>query len=210
MRNDPNALATFQAVLHVITGHLPDRTTAVTDLGCSDGQLLSILHGEGYRNLTGVGFHVSAPPPIKTVTGVDLSVPGWAAQLPGKQSLALATDVIEHLCNPLGFLNECSHILEPGGLLLLTFPNVHNLRSRIAYMLTGRFSGFFGPNMRPEMELYDQHIWIPNRHLLRYFLEKSGFETLHVGYVHGPGVFFSQTTLLLARSVGVPETVVHP
>jgi 2-polyprenyl-3-methyl-5-hydroxy-6-metoxy-1,4-benzoquinol methylase len=40
----------------------------------------------------------------------------------------IAGELIEHLENPLGFLNECHRILKPGGVLIITTPNFSGTR----------------------------------------------------------------------------------
>jgi len=78
--------------------------------------------------------------------------------------------VLAHLVNPFEFLTQLRRLAKTGGRLILTFPNVHNWRSIVGYALGGRFSGFFGPNWNNNHPLHDQHIFIPNHHLVRYDL----------------------------------------
>ncbi len=82
----------------------------------------------------------------------------------------------------------------------MTFPNVHNLKSKILYLLKDRFSGFFGKNFSPELHpLYDQHIFIPNIHLVKYFLEINGFSLEKVIYINGFSKLFSKTIMIIAN-----------
>src|SRR5258708_8518450 len=52
---------------------------------------------------------------------------------------------MEHLENNFFFLREICRILKPGGVLLLTTPNIAALRSRMRFF----GSGFFGRDSRP-------------------------------------------------------------
>lgn len=54
----------------------------------------------------------------------------------------LAVEVIEHLENPWNFIREAVRVLAPGGMLLVTSPNVASLPSRFAYLGNGLFPYF--------------------------------------------------------------------
>ena len=72
----------------------------------------------------------------------------------------------------------------------------------MGYAVAGRFSGFFGPNWNDNHPLFDQHIFIPNMHLVRYFLKLNNFEIASVRYLHGSGRLTGQTTMVEAVAVG--------
>jgi len=202
MRTDKNTLSIVAAVVETIN-RLTTRTltTRIIDLGCSDGQLLHALRGVGYQNLWGVGYDVRQIEGFQIVAGVDLCVPGFPDSIPRNDfDIVIGTEVIEHLVNPYQFLANCRELLKANGALVLTFPNIHNLRSIIGYALQGRYSGFFGPNFNAEHPLHDQHIWIPNMHLVRYFMKLNGLAVDVIQYVNGFGRLWSQTTLLVARA----------
>lgn len=201
MRDDPNAIATFGAVAREIGGG----AVSVLDLGCGSGELLTVLQRQGVGDLTGVGWDIAVPAGVVAINGVDFGRADWTAKLGGRTfDVVVATDVIEHLCNPYQFLADALALVHGRGRLILTFPNVHNLRSIVGYALAGRFSGFFGPNFTDGHPLFDQHIFVPNLHLLRYFLRLTGFAPPTLQYVYGPGRLFSQTTLLVTRPVPRP------
>lgn len=58
--------------------------------------------------------------------------------------LVTCTEVIEHLRDFRGALREMHRVLRPGGALVLSTPNVLNLRSRLRYLFFGFFN-LFGP-----------------------------------------------------------------
>ena len=137
---------------------------------------------------------------MKIVSGVDVcesDAPRNCSN--GHFDIVIATDVVEHLVNPYQFLKNCRRLLRRDGWLILSFPNVHNVRSIIAYALIGRYSGFFGRNFTDGHPLHDQHIFIPNRYLVEYFLRLNGIETVMLRYVNGSGRLWGQTTVLVGR-----------
>jgi len=201
VRADKNALLTFGAVTDIVTSLKPPSSAPrIMDLGCADGQLLQILRRAGYGSLWGAGFDVPHIDGMKMVSGVDVcesDAPRNCSN--GHFDIVIATDVVEHLVNPYQFLKNCRRLLRPDGWLILSFPNVHSVRSIIAYALIGRYSGFFGRNFTDGHPLHDQHIFIPNRYLVEYFLRLNGIETVMLRYVNGSGRLWGQTTVLVGR-----------
>jgi len=58
--------------------------------------------------------------------------------------LVTFTEVAEHLENHRSIIREIYRVLKPGGMLILTTPNILNMKSRIRFFLYG-FWNFFGP-----------------------------------------------------------------
>jgi cyclopropane fatty-acyl-phospholipid synthase-like methyltransferase len=94
-----------------------------------------------------------------------------------------STEGIEHLENHFSFLREINRILKPGGVLLLTTPNITALRSRVRFF----GSGFFGRDARPLNETARHplhHIGLATFSELRYELHVSGFRLIEVRHTH--------------------------
>ena len=94
-----------------------------------------------------------------------------------------STEGIEHLENHFSFLREMCRILKPGGILVLTTPNITALRSRARFF----GSGFFGRDSRPLNESSRHplhHIGLATFPELRYELHMSGFRLMEVGHTH--------------------------
>jgi SAM-dependent methyltransferase len=94
-----------------------------------------------------------------------------------------STEGIEHLENHFSFLREMCRILKPGGLLVMTTPNITALRSRVRFF----GSGFFGRDSRPLNETSRHplhHIGLATFSELRYELHMSGFRLIETRHTH--------------------------
>jgi 2-polyprenyl-3-methyl-5-hydroxy-6-metoxy-1,4-benzoquinol methylase len=133
-----------------------------------------------------------------TVTGADCDMDAAAALGPGFAQVDLnkpmpwadctfdaiiSTEGIEHLESHFSFLGELQRILRPGGLLIVTTPNITALRSRVRFF----GSGFFGRDGRPLNESARHplhHISLATFPELRYELHMSGFRLTEVRHTH--------------------------
>ena len=196
---DTNTRAILDAVSRRVLSAGEPAAMAVVDVGCGEGRLLKRLRQGGIQQLAGVGWAVRILPDIAVYNGIDLCQPGWAMRVEGRVfDWVVSTEVLEHLVNPFQYLKEVRQLVSSGGKLVLTFPNVHNFRSIVGYAIKGRFSGFFGPNFNRNHPLHDQHIFIPNMHLVRYLLGLAGFEIIETHWVNGRHRLMAQTTMLVA------------
>ena len=100
----------------------------------------------------------------------------------GHFATVLCGELIEHLFeDPMHLMSEVNRILEPGGHLVLTTPNVAGLRA-ISAILQGYHPGFFHAYIRPaesgEVDArHNREYTIKEVHLL---LENSGFEVVRL------------------------------
>jgi SAM-dependent methyltransferase len=107
----------------------------------------------------------------------------------GTFDAVFSTEGIEHLENHFSFLREICRILKPGGVLVLTTPNITALRSRVRFF----GSGFFGRDSRPLNEAARHplhHIGLATFPELRYELHASGFRLMEVRHTHIKPVSF--------------------
>ncbi|MEV0329129.1 methyltransferase domain-containing protein [Micromonospora echinospora] len=109
----------------------------------------------------------------------------------------LTGELIEHVYDPVALLRECHRVLAPGGLLVLTTPNLATVQDRLAF-LAGRAPRQVDP-LHPYLWL---HIRPFTASLLRRVLRRAGFAPLalrsnHVGWRLPGGRWV--TSRLLAR-----------
>jgi SAM-dependent methyltransferase len=82
---------------------------------------------------------------------------------------------IEHLEDQFHFVRECARVLKPGGVLVLSTPNILNLASRLKFFLSGFYSLFPRPiNELSQVPVFD-HINPVTYYQLRYMLHTLGF-----------------------------------
>ncbi len=70
---------------------------------------------------------------------VNFNQPEFASKL-GERAYGIVTaiEVIEHLESPIGFLRSVGRLLSPGGIAVLTTPNVDSFPARFKFFLTGK------------------------------------------------------------------------
>jgi SAM-dependent methyltransferase len=117
------------------------RGGVLVDLGCGSGAALDALSGF-FELSVGLDIHTSR---LETRAG---PIQGWrfikadlngSFPLPSEHASAvLANQVIEHIANPDHFLAETRRILRPGGVFVLTTPNVRYIRHLFRLVVMGR------------------------------------------------------------------------
>ena len=122
---------------------------------------------------------------LLAVEGVTVDVANLNAEpLPYPDAsfeLVTCTEVIEHLEHYRAALREMARVLRPGGVLVVSTPNVLNLRSRLRYLLFGFFN-MFGP-LRFEDDRHHSthgHINPVSYFYLAHALSGAGFRDISV------------------------------
>jgi 2-polyprenyl-3-methyl-5-hydroxy-6-metoxy-1,4-benzoquinol methylase len=171
-----------QAVLNRLPAlGLPARAH-VLDAPCGGGAALTRALIEAGFDAQGADLDTEPERHLgKAFTMVNLDGPlPWTG---GTFDAVFSTEGIEHLENHFSFLREACRILKPGGLLVLTTPNITALRSRVRFF----GSAFFGRDSRPLNEASRHplhHIGLATFPELRYELHMSGFQLIDVRHTH--------------------------
>lgn len=89
-------------------------------------------------------------------------------------------EVIEHLQNPYFILREINRILKVEGILLLSTPNILNLKSRFRFLFEGTYDYFREPTLElstsPSHRFFDIHLFAYKYPELEYILFDTGFK----------------------------------
>lgn len=153
----------------------------VVDLGCGSGELLDALGG---RFVQRIGLDVSRKR-LETMAGGKTD--GWEfreADLNGDFPIGdesvdavLANQVIEHIVDPLRFGEEIYRVLRPGGVAVLTTPNIRYIKSIVQVAFSG-----YGPRTAGGNTLDggwdDGHLHYFTHRDLQELFQKVGFSAV--------------------------------
>lgn len=110
----------------------------VLDAPCGGGGLRAMI--EGPVEMDGIDLYDVSARGYAHVYPHDLDR-GLPAGL-GHYDAIVSCEGLEHLGNPLLFLEHCRAHLKPGGMLIVSTPNVWNPASKVKYVFRGFFPGF--------------------------------------------------------------------
>jgi 2-polyprenyl-3-methyl-5-hydroxy-6-metoxy-1,4-benzoquinol methylase len=149
----------------------------VLDLGCGDGKTGKTLMDRGYVvescDMDGDRFEFHNVIPFKKGNLNN--------QLPYNDKTfdcVILMEVIEHIYNPDFVISEISRVLNKGGVIILSTPNILNIGSRLRFLFEGSFDFFREPTLdfskRFPAAIQNMHV-IPWRYQeLEYLLAKNG------------------------------------
>lgn len=144
------------------------RRKALLDIGCATGALLAAFAEAGWR-ATGVETGASMAAYARSAFGLDVRTGTVeSVELPrGSFDAVVATHLIEHLNDPMGFLQTVRSLLRDDGRLFLITPNVDGLQARIM-------------RSRWRSAIRD-HLFLFSKRTLASALASSGFSVDHTG-----------------------------
>ncbi|MFI5201667.1 MAG: class I SAM-dependent methyltransferase [Candidatus Kapaibacterium sp.] len=155
----------------------------VLDIGCHTGILGAALRERKQCIVTGIdndseALHAAAGR-LDAVLPVDLEQPGWARRLleAGMKDfdILLFGDVIEHTRDPLAIIREARALLAANGKIIVSVPNIANLRIRLG-LLRGQFD-------YTESGILDKtHLRFFTIRSARKLLRKAGYHITHESY----------------------------
>ena len=127
--------AKYQRYADALGRHLP--VGRVVDVGCSTGLLVRKLCDRGYD---AEGIELNSDSAAWGRANYDVMIHSKPLEnCPyGPESLdaILFTDVLEHTQHPRDYLREAGRRLVPGGIALVTFPDIWSIESRYHYFLS--------------------------------------------------------------------------
>ena len=120
---------------------LPDsKGKKLLDVGCGTGEITIELEKKGFR-VTGIDFSEVAIKKAKA-KGIDAFVSDFDEEgislKDNSVNVVWASDVLEHVFDPMFLLSEIKRVLQPGGIFIFTIPNDFNIYSRLLIGLKGK------------------------------------------------------------------------
>jgi 2-polyprenyl-3-methyl-5-hydroxy-6-metoxy-1,4-benzoquinol methylase len=161
------------------------RCAKILDAPCGDGEVSIELAKLGFE-ISGVDMVDELLPEARAALDGRFRLADITRQLPWPDAsfdLILCIEGIEHLEDAFSFIREMHRLVKPGGILIVTTPNVISLRSRMRFFS----SGFYNCDPRPLDESARHplhHIGLRTFPELRYLLHVSGFQLVDVAGTH--------------------------
>lgn len=179
-------------VAEMLTRVAKDKNAKILDLGCGTGALLARLWAMGYKSLHGVDIAL----PEQALAGITFDTCDLdSGKLPFEDDsldLIVSVEVFEHVENMGSLIREVRRTLSPGGVLIMTTPNVHSTEARLRYLLLGKLKQFD--------EIGDPtHVYPVFMHAFNKVLSRNSLEVAEVwGYPLDGGSPTSRTSLQVA------------
>ncbi|MCZ2391370.1 MAG: methyltransferase domain-containing protein [Acidobacteria bacterium] len=158
------------------------------------GRVLDVPAGEGALavRIKKLGLDVvccDLYPRIFKLADTEIREGNLDARLPfgdAEFATVVCVEGLEHIENPANAIREFARVLEPGGIAIVSVPNIMNIEERLKWLFFG-YTSHFKPlskeairvHQRHEMGGMDEiafHINPIGYAELRYWLEKAGFE----------------------------------
>ena len=148
---------------------------SVLDIGCGEGHMAEELQKAG-NVITGLDVldHPAKPTAFEQYIPCDLEN-GFVSSIDhlqrGQFDRILLLDILEHLRYPEVILRNCHRLLEPGGQLVVSLPNVANISVRLLLLL-----GMFNYTERGILDRTHVHLY--TRRSARQMLTDNGYEVV--------------------------------
>lgn len=141
------------------------------DVGCGKGWFLAAARDAGWR-VVGVEFAPTSAAAARVTHRVDV-VPGdfLEVSLDGEFDVVTMWHVLEHLADPAAAIARAAELLRPGGLLLVSVPNIDSLQAR------------FGGEQWFHLDL-PRHLFHFGPRSLTAIVERAGLRVARIGHFY--------------------------
>jgi SAM-dependent methyltransferase len=136
----------------------------ILDVGCGAGPGLRYLAGNGVQTygVDLVYYPLAEAQKIVPVQGLVQADVAYALPFADQRfDIVLLSEIIEHLRNGRPLIFECYRVLRPGGHLIVTTPNLWDIRRKLAPLFGKEWSGDTDPthiNLQTPTSLTDDMI----------------------------------------------------
>lgn len=139
----------------------------ILDVGCGTGRFLDVAIEEGWQ-AEGVEIERRCIEDARA-RGLQIHDRVFRAEEFDTRFVNVIScwDVLEHLADPRGLVREMTAALAPGGVVLISVPNVDSLAVRVLHQASTQFCGY-------------SHVNYFGAATLRRLLEDAGLRVLHV------------------------------
>lgn len=176
-------IKTFEQLADFICRAGVDRRSAILDVGCATGALLSVLGKRGFKNLHGMDPSPACAKTAARLYGIPVSTGSVFDLDPrhGRYDLIILSGVLEHLRDVRLAVQHIVDRLAPNGQLLLAVPDVMGLGSS---------------RNAPFQQFSTEHINFFTAISLRNLMAVAGFERV------------AQTRMMRQQGIGTTEPAV--
>lgn len=157
----------YKVILNEI---LPAKSARILDMPCGSGGLARYLTVEGAEC---VGMDIVPTYEHRPMIIADMNSPFPFAD--ESFDIVISIEGIEHIHDAFHSLHECFRVLKSGGKLILSTPNIQNIRSRVKFLLRGTLY-WFDPYEITRMG----HVNVVPYFILKHILEAAGFREISV------------------------------
>lgn len=161
--------------LSVFEKFLPNKDAKILDCGIGSGRFSKALFEKGYHHISACDIDNYLPRdfiPLNEFKTLDLSF----EKLPwpdGFFDAVLGIEFLEHLENPHNAIRQIHRVLKPGGIFIMSVPNILHIVSRLVFLKRGLF---------PQWNESNNHISVFPRGIFEKTVLKY-FELVENGYV---------------------------